>query len=102
MALIRYVEANGNTIEVDAPVGTTLMQAAVDHLVEGITADCGGGCACGTCHCYIKAQTERAIPAPDAFESGLLASLGDTRPESRLACQITVTEAMDGLCVQIP
>lgn len=100
MPKITYIEANGEIFTVDAPAGTTLMQAAVDNLIEGIVAECGGGCSCATCHVYID-QQDLVAPVGD-LEREVLGVISDTKPTSRLSCQIVVTDAMDGLVVKLP
>jgi len=102
MPLIRYIEADGRDYEVDVPVGNTLMQGAVDNMVDGILGECGGACACATCHCYVdEAWAARTGEASD-IEKELLEAALDPQENSRLACQVTVTEEMDGLVVRLP
>jgi 2Fe-2S ferredoxin len=69
MPMIKYIEADGKSIEVDVPAGTTLMQAAVDNMIPSILGDCGGGCSCGTCHCFIEVGRYAELPEPDAVEA---------------------------------
>jgi 2Fe-2S ferredoxin len=78
------------------------MQIAVDHLLPGITGDCGGCCSCATCHVYVDdAWRERLPPASDE-ETMMLEGAVDVRPESRLGCQIRLTEELDGLVLRLP
>jgi len=99
---LTYVEANGTEHVVVVPVGTSLMQGAVDHALPGIEGDCGGMCACGTCHVYVPEGLQSLTGAPDELELGMLEFAFDVDGRSRLSCQIVVTEAMDGLRVLMP
>ncbi len=102
MPIIKYIEADGKTVEVEVPVGTTLMQAAVDNMISGILGDCGGGCSCGTCHCFIEEERTAELPEPDAAEESLLGMISDAKPNSRLGCQISVEDSLSGLVVHLP
>ncbi|WP_019528254.1 2Fe-2S iron-sulfur cluster-binding protein [Dasania marina] len=102
MPTITYIEANGEGVNVEVPTGNTLMQGAVDNSVAGILAQCGGVCSCGTCHCYIDAQALSQFPAPDNTEKFLIKMTHNPLPNSRLSCQVIVTEAMEGLVVKLP
>lgn len=102
MPMIKYIEADGKTIEVDVPEGTTLMQAAVDNLIPSILGDCGGGCSCGTCHCFIEEERYAELPEPDASEQSLLNMITDTKSNSRLGCQISMDDSLSGLVVYLP
>jgi len=99
---IIYVEHNGTEHEVEVPTGTSLMQGAVNQMVPGIEGDCGGLCACGTCHVYIPTESSELCGAPDELEQGMLEFAFDVNESSRLSCQIAVTEAMDGMRVLMP
>ncbi|MCZ6642629.1 MAG: 2Fe-2S iron-sulfur cluster-binding protein [Gammaproteobacteria bacterium] len=102
MPKVTYVEDNGTAHEIDVPTGTTLMQGAVSHLIPGIEGDCGGLCACGTCHVYISAEFAQLCNSADELESGMLEFAFDVRDSSRLSCQIEVSEEMEGIVVQMP
>lgn len=102
MPKVTYVEDDGTTHEIDVPVGTTLMQGAVGHLIPGIEGDCGGLCACATCHVYIFDEFVPLCNSADELESGMLEFAFDVRDSSRLACQIEVSEEMEGIVVQMP
>jgi 2Fe-2S ferredoxin len=97
-----YIEANGTEHEVEVPVGTSLMRGAVDNLVPGIEGDCGGLCACATCHIYLSAEWAARCPRADELETSILEFAFDVRPESRLACQIDMTPALDGIVIRMP
>jgi 2Fe-2S ferredoxin len=99
---ITYVEHNGTRHVVDVPVGVNLMTGALNHLIPGIEGDCGGLCACGTCHVYISPEAALSCGEPDELESGMLEFAFDTDKRSRLACQIEVTPSMEGMTVEMP
>ncbi len=102
MPQITYIEANGAEYEIDVPVGNSVMQGAVDNMIDGILAECGGACACATCHCYVDENwTAKVGPASD-IEKEMLEATPDPRDNSRLSCQIEVTEELDGLIVRLP
>jgi 2Fe-2S ferredoxin len=97
MPKIIYQDILGHRREVSVAVGSTLMEGAVDNGVEGIVAECGGACACATCHAYIEPSWVARLPPPTEMEDAMLDSVAERRPESRLTCQIEVTDALDGL-----
>jgi 2Fe-2S ferredoxin len=102
MPVINYIEFDGTEHSVEVAEGVSLMQGAMDNLIEGIVADCGGCCVCCTCHCMIDPQWVEATGTADKEEDELLEFL-DTREEtSRLSCQVKVTAAMDGMLVRLP
>jgi 2Fe-2S ferredoxin len=102
MPKITYIDSTGAARTVEADIGATVMETAIKNAVPGIEAECGGACACSTCHVYVdEAWRERAgEPAP--MEEDMLDFAFDVRPNSRLSCQIKVTEALDGLVVTTP
>ena len=102
MPKIIYVEVNGTEHEVEVPIGSNIMQGAVNHLVPGIEGDCGGLCACGTCHVYVPEQWQSLCGEADELEQGMLEFAFEVEASSRLSCQIEVTEEMDGMRVQMP
>ena len=102
MPLITYVEHNGTEHCIDVPVGMSLMQAAVNHAIPGIEGDCGGLCACGTCHVYVPAEYAAVTGKADELETGMLAFAFDTRDNSRLSCQIKATAEMEGVRIHMP
>jgi len=102
MPRILFVEHNGTQHWIDAVVGDSLMKTAVDNAVPGILGDCGGACSCATCHGYIEQQAQAGIAEPAADETMMLEGALEVRPKSRLTCQVTVTEQMDGLRVDLP
>jgi len=102
MPRVTYVEANGTEHVVEVPVGTSVMQGAVNNLVPGIEGDCGGLCACATCHVYVPPEWATRCGNPDELETNILDFAFDVRPESRLSCQIEMSDALDGLVVRMP
>jgi 2Fe-2S ferredoxin len=106
MPKVTFIEHDGTAHAVEAQTGLSLMLAAITNNVPGIDADCGGECACATCHVYIEPEwgqkvTEASGP-PNGQEASMLSFAATTQANSRLACQITVTEALDGLTVRMP
>ena len=101
MPKISFLNASGNVEEVDAKAGLTLMEVAVDNNVAGIVAECGGACACATCHAYIDEAWLDKLPAMDDMEDAMLDSALDRRANSRLSCQIEITDDLDGLAVTV-
>ncbi|MGO4907046.1 2Fe-2S iron-sulfur cluster-binding protein [Pseudorhodobacter sp. W20_MBD10_FR17] len=103
MAKITYVEFNGKEHVVDVKNGLTVMEGARDNGIPGIEADCGGACACSTCHVYVDPAWVDKLPAKDGMEEDMLDFAYQPDPaRSRLTCQIKVTDAIDGLRVQMP
>lgn len=103
MTKITFIEHGGTEHVVDVANGITVMEAARDNNVPGIEADCGGACACSTCHVYVDAAWVSKLPAKEAMEDDMLDFAMDPDPtRSRLTCQITVTDELDGLVVQMP
>jgi len=93
---------NGGAHTVEVPEGTTLMRAATDNGVPGIDGDCGGNCACATCHVYIDAEWVERVGGRTAAEEEMLNLVAELRGNSRLACQIDVTDELNGLVVGLP
>ena len=102
MPKIKYIEHDGKEHEVEVPVGWSVMEGAVKNLIPGIDADCGGACACATCHVYVDAAFESKIQPKEDMEETMLDFAQDLEPNSRLSCQIKVTEELDGLVVRMP
>jgi ferredoxin, 2Fe-2S len=102
MPRILFIEHNGAEHSVDAEVGKTVMQAAVENLISGIVGDCGGSCSCATCHCYVDpAWAERLQPASES-ETMMIEGALHAQDSSRLSCQIVVEPELDGLVVRLP
>ena len=102
MARITYIEHNGKTHEVEVATGMSVMEGAVKNMVPGIDADCGGACACATCHCYVDENYLGKTGEKGMMEESMLDFAEDVRPESRLSCQIEVGDELDGLIVRLP
>lgn len=103
MAKIVYVEFGGKEHVVNVANGLTVMEGARDNGIPGIEADCGGACACSTCHVYVDPAWVDKLPAKDAMEEDMLDFAWQPDPvRSRLTCQIKVSDALDGLRVQMP
>ena len=92
----------GGTRTVEVPSGTSLMRAATDNRVPGIDGDCGGNCACATCHVYVDPDWSDRVGARTSTERDMLNLVADLRGNSRLACQITLMDALNGLVVSLP
>jgi 2Fe-2S ferredoxin len=102
MPTITYIEHNGTAHQVAVDNGDTLMQGALNNSVPGIDADCGGACACATCHVYVDTAWLDRLSAPDDMERAMLECVQEVRDNSRLACQVRLGEHLDGLQVRLP
>src|ERR1700676_5330732 len=102
MPKITFIAFDGAKSTVDVPPGTTLMRAATDNRVNGIDGDCGGNCACATCHVYVDPSWADRLGVRTAQEEYMLNLVADLRDTSRLACQITLDDTLDGLVVALP
>ena len=102
MARITFIQPDGTEQTVDGEPGLTVMEAAKMNLIEGIEAECGGACACATCHVFVDDAWKEKTGAPSQMEEDMLDFAYDVRPTSRLSCQIRITPELDGLVVRIP
>jgi ferredoxin, 2Fe-2S len=102
MPKVTFVAFTGVAHTVEVPIGTTLMRAATDNRVPGIDGDCGGNCACATCHIYVDPIWSDRLGARSATEEDMLNIVAEPRGNSRLACQIELTDALNGLIVSLP
>lgn len=102
MPQITYIEFNGREHCLDIATGTSLMQGATANNVRGIIGECGGACSCATCHVYVDPAWLDRTGDIGELETALLEEVCDAQPNSRLSCQIIVTEALDGLVVRLP
>jgi 2Fe-2S ferredoxin len=102
MPKITYIDNGGESRTVDAEVGATVMETAIKNDVPGIEAECGGACACATCHVYVDEAWREKAGEASAMEQDMLDFAFDVRPNSRLSCQIKVTDELDGLVVTTP
>ncbi|MBI1386708.1 MAG: 2Fe-2S iron-sulfur cluster binding domain-containing protein [Rhizobiales bacterium] len=102
MVQITFVQHDGKEFTVDAAPGMTVMEAAIKNDVPGIAAECGGACACATCHVYVDEAWRAATGKAEEMEEDMLDFAFEVKESSRLSCQIKVTEALDGLRVTVP
>jgi 2Fe-2S ferredoxin len=102
MAKLTFIAPDGSRYDVDAENGSTVMENAIRNGVPGIEAECGGACACATCHVYVDEAWRPATGEPEPMEQDMLDFAYDVRPNSRLSCQIRVSDALDGLTVTVP
>jgi 2Fe-2S ferredoxin len=102
MPKITFIQPDGSTQVVEAQSGMTVMEAAKKNDVEGIEAECGGACACATCHVYVDEAWHEAVGGPTEMEEDMLDFAFEVQPTSRLSCQIKVTDSLDGLIVRVP
>ena len=102
MPKVTYIEFDGATHQVEAQLGETMMEAALKNGVSSIVAECGGSCSCATCHVYVDEAWREKVGAPTPMEEDMLDFGFDVRPNSRLSCQIKVSDELDGLVVSTP
>jgi len=102
MAKITYIEFKGDRHVVDLKPGQSVMEGAVQNGIPGIDADCGGACACATCHVYVDPEWQQRTGPPNELEAAMLESAENVLPNSRLSCQIKVTDDLNGLIVRMP
>lgn len=102
MAQVTFIQFSGDKNTVDVENGTTVMNAAVDNLIPGIDADCGGECSCATCHVLITEEWIEKTGTASEQENAMLDLNPDRQDNSRLSCQITMSDDLDGLVVQLP
>jgi len=103
MPWVIYVSPNGASRKIEVPAGMSVMQAALNHRIEGILGECGGNCMCATCHVYVDAPfLGRIAPAKDNEKFMLSIAAEGPEANSRLSCQIKMTEELDGIIVRLP
>jgi ferredoxin, 2Fe-2S len=102
MPKITYVDSSGTERTVEGKNGMTVMETAIKHNVPGIDADCGGACACATCHVYVDAAFADKVGKPSAMEQSMLDFAENVKENSRLSCQIKIRDDLDGLKVTTP
>jgi len=102
MVKITYIDSKGTSRTVEGEVGATVMETAIKHGVPEIEAECGGACACATCHVHVDETWLEKTGEPSAMEEDMLDFAYDVKPSSRLSCQIKVREDLDGLVVRTP
>ena len=102
MTKITFIDSAGEARDVDAEQGSTVMESAVRNGVPEIEAECGGACACATCHVYVEPEWLEAVGKPEPMEEDMLDFAFEVQPTSRLSCQIKVRQPLDGLVVRTP
>lgn len=102
MAKITYIDAGGTARTIEAETGSTVMEAAIKNAIPGIEAECGGACACATCHVYVAEDWTAAVGKAEPMEEDMLDFAFDVKPTSRLSCQIRVKDSLEGLVVHTP
>jgi 2Fe-2S ferredoxin len=102
MVKVTYIESNGTEHTLEVAEGLSLMEGAVKNNLKGIDADCGGACACSTCHVYIDPQWASVVGKPNANEEDMLDFAFDVKETSRLSCQVRLTTELNGLVVRLP
>ncbi|WP_310619203.1 2Fe-2S iron-sulfur cluster-binding protein [Flexibacterium corallicola] len=102
MPKITFITAAGERHDVDAASGSTIMETAIKFMVPGIEAECGGACACATCHVYVDPEWAAKTGSPEPMEEDMLDFAQDIRDTSRLSCQIKLDDSLDGIVVHIP
>ena len=102
MVKITYIEFDGTEHVVDVAPGQSVMEGARHNLIDGIDADCGGGCSCGTCHIYVDPDWQVRVGGRNPIEDATIEFADNVLHNSRLACQVKVTDELDGLVVRLP
>ena len=102
MVKITYIQHDGTEQQVQVKIGSTVMQGALDNLVDGIVGECGGACSCATCHCYVEGPWVGRLDQAGDAEKDMLEYAAEPKDNSRLGCQIKVTEELEGLVVRLP
>ena len=102
MPSITFVSFDGESTTVEAEHGASLMQVAVSRGVPGIIGECGGVCSCATCHCYLDDESAKQVPQPDSRERDILDCIVGLESNSRLSCQVKVSDLLDGAVIRLP
>ena len=102
MPKVTFIQPDGQSQTIDIPVGLSVMEGAIKENIKGIDADCGGACACATCHVHVAPEWAEKIAAKEEIEQTMLDFAIEPSETSRLSCQLKMTEALDGLVVRIP
>ncbi len=102
MVQITFIDHSGQSRTLAADIGTSVMEVAMKNNIPGIEAECGGACACATCHVYVADAWKDRLPEAQSMEEDMLDFAFDVRPNSRLACQIKLAPELDGLVVETP
>ena len=102
MPKITYIESNGKTHTIEVANGLSVMEGAVQNNITGIDADCGGSMACATCHVYVKEEWFNKLPKKEDGEEDMLDMAYEPKKNSRLSCQLMISDQLDGLVVNLP
>lgn len=102
MPRIKFIAFDGTETEIDAENGISLMLNAVNNSVPGIVAECGGACACATCHVHVEPPWYNNLPEADSMEKDMLEFATEKKDNSRLSCQINVSDELDGMVIHTP
>ena len=102
MSKITYIDSSGNSKTIDVANGLTVMEGAIQNNITGIDADCGGGMACATCHVYVKEEWLNKLDKPEDAEQDMIDMAFEPKKNSRLSCQLIVSDKLDGLIVTTP
>ena len=102
MSKITYIDSSGNSKTIDVENGLSVMEGAVQNNIPGIDADCGGGMACATCHVYVKEEWLNKLDKPEDAEQDIIDMAFEPKKNSRLSCQLIVSDKLDGLIVTTP
>ena len=102
MPKITYIEHNGKSHKIEVPNGFSVMEGAIQNNIPGIDADCGGSCACATCHVYVEEKWFDKLPKKESAEEDMLDMAYEPKKNSRLSCQILVEDSLNGLVVKMP
>jgi len=102
MPRITFIDNDGTARDVETKNGTSIMEAAVQNMIPGIDADCGGACACATCHVYVASEWMSKLSDKDDMEESMLDFAENVEDNSRLSCQILMSDALDGITVKTP
>ena len=102
MPKIIYIEFSGKEHHIEMPVGYSIMEGAVKNSIPGIDADCGGSCACATCHVYVDEKFIKKIPKAKESEQDMIDFAVNPKNNSRLSCQLMITDELDGIVVRMP
>ena len=102
MPQVTYIEHSGTEHRIELEAGKSVMQGAIDNGIPGIDADCGGECACATCHVFVEGDWLAKCGTPGEQEASMLSFAATAEPNSRLSCQITMSPELDGLVVRMP
>jgi 2Fe-2S ferredoxin len=102
MTKVIFIDHEGNNYQINANQGDSLMEAAISNNVPGIDADCGGLCACGTCHVFVELNWLSKVGERSEMEDSMLEYTENVKSNSRLSCQITISEELEGLTIKLP